>query len=314
MKERGREPNLEFGRELLNKLAVFDPADIDNATFWVYGMLGRNSTEKGTDYDPMYYAGEMRGNAAGLAARGLRLVFEDWQTVETTKSGKTKVTYLTQEEAEERLWEWLDQASAAEEVFGRGLIIFAAARDAIQHVVPKSDRTQGVRITANKQSREALEACLEDVGLPTEALAKLARSIKAFKPYEKAKKVMATEKKEHAQEKAEAAKAAKAEAKPKATAAAKAEASAGKGRRKATTPKPKAAAKPRRRGAASMPAKGSGTRAVEALSFVQGHPGITIPELAAKMGVKQNYLYRVLPALETEGKVEKKDRGWYPAK
>ncbi len=58
--------------------------------------------------------------------------------------------------------------------------------------------------------------------------------------------------------------------------------------------------------------KGSGTRAAEALSFVQGQPGITIPELAAKMGIKQNYLYRVLPGLEQENKVEKKGRGWFP--
>jgi hypothetical protein len=58
--------------------------------------------------------------------------------------------------------------------------------------------------------------------------------------------------------------------------------------------------------------KGSGTRAAEALSFVQGQPGITIPELAAKMGIKQNYLYRVLPGLEQEGKVAKQGRGWHP--
>jgi hypothetical protein len=58
--------------------------------------------------------------------------------------------------------------------------------------------------------------------------------------------------------------------------------------------------------------KGSGTRAAEALSFVQGQPGITIPELAAKMGIKQNYLYRVLPGLEQEAKVEKQGRGWHP--
>jgi hypothetical protein len=58
--------------------------------------------------------------------------------------------------------------------------------------------------------------------------------------------------------------------------------------------------------------KGSGTRAAEALSFVQGQPGITIPELAAKMGIKQNYLYRVLPGLEQENKVNKQGRGWHP--
>jgi ribosomal protein S25 len=81
----------------------------------------------------------------------------------------------------------------------------------------------------------------------------------------------------------------------------------------ATAPKaaaPKAAAKPAKRRAGRR--KGSGTRAAEARSFVQGQPGITIPELAAKMGIKQNYLYRVLPGLEQENKVEKKGRGWYP--
>jgi hypothetical protein len=60
--------------------------------------------------------------------------------------------------------------------------------------------------------------------------------------------------------------------------------------------------------------KGSGTRAAEALAFVRGQPGITIPELAAKMGIKQNYLYRVLPGLEQEKKVSKQGRGWHPKK
>jgi hypothetical protein len=81
----------------------------------------------------------------------------------------------------------------------------------------------------------------------------------------------------------------------------------------ATVAAPKAAGKPGRpakRRAGRR--KGSGTRAAEARSFVQGQPGITIPELAAKMGIKQNYLYRVLPGLEQENRVEKKGRGWYP--
>jgi hypothetical protein len=58
--------------------------------------------------------------------------------------------------------------------------------------------------------------------------------------------------------------------------------------------------------------KGSGTRAAEASTFVKGQPGITIPELADKMGIKQNYLYRVLPGLAQEGRVSKRGRGWYP--
>jgi hypothetical protein len=79
---------------------------------------------------------------------------------------------------------------------------------------------------------------------------------------------------------------------------------------KAAAPKAAGKASPTKRRAGRR--KGSGTRAAEARSFVQGQPGITIPELAAKMGIKQNYLYRVLPGLEQENKVEKKGRGWYP--
>jgi hypothetical protein len=58
--------------------------------------------------------------------------------------------------------------------------------------------------------------------------------------------------------------------------------------------------------------KGTGTRAKEALSLVTGQPGITIPEMAQKMGIQQNYLYRVLPGLEQDGQVRKEGRGWFP--
>ncbi len=82
-------------------------------------------------------------------------------------------------------------------------------------------------------------------------------------------------------------------------------------RRAATSPATATAttAAPRRRAGRR---KGSGTRSAQALSFVTGQPGITIPELAAKMGIKQNYLYRVLPALEQEKKIKKSGRGWHP--
>ena len=58
--------------------------------------------------------------------------------------------------------------------------------------------------------------------------------------------------------------------------------------------------------------KGTGTRGAEALALVRETPGITIPEIAAKMGIKQNYLYRVLPALANDGLVKKDGRGWTP--
>jgi hypothetical protein len=57
--------------------------------------------------------------------------------------------------------------------------------------------------------------------------------------------------------------------------------------------------------------RGSGTRAQEALKLVTDRPGITIPEMAEAMGIKQNYLYRVMPTLADEGKVTKSGRGWH---
>src|SRR5215218_161133 len=57
--------------------------------------------------------------------------------------------------------------------------------------------------------------------------------------------------------------------------------------------------------------RGSGTRAVQAFELVKARPGITIPELAEAMGIKQNYLYRVMPTLAEEGKVVKSGRGWH---
>lgn len=78
----------------------------------------------------------------------------------------------------------------------------------------------------------------------------------------------------------------------------------------ATTPKAKRAtqAGQRRRGRP----KGGGKRAVEALEHITAQPGITIPELADRMDIKQNYLYRVLPTLVKAGSAVKQGKGWYP--
>ncbi|MEJ7784046.1 MAG: hypothetical protein WKF96_04515, partial [Solirubrobacteraceae bacterium] len=58
--------------------------------------------------------------------------------------------------------------------------------------------------------------------------------------------------------------------------------------------------------------RGTGTRSKEALAIVRKQPGITIPELAEAMKIKQNYLYRVLPGLAQDGLVSKQGRGWHP--
>src|SRR4051794_8981983 len=82
-----------------------------------------------------------------------------------------------------------------------------------------------------------------------------------------------------------------------------------------SAPSPRRAAPAKRRGGGSgrrgRP-KGTGSRANQTLELVRADPGITIPQLAEKMGIKQNYLYRVLPGLEQDGLVRKEGRGWHP--
>jgi predicted Rossmann fold nucleotide-binding protein DprA/Smf involved in DNA uptake len=58
--------------------------------------------------------------------------------------------------------------------------------------------------------------------------------------------------------------------------------------------------------------RGDNTRATQAVELVRAQPGITIPELAQHMGIKPNYLYRILPQLEEDGRVRRDDKGWFP--
>lgn len=56
-----------------------------------------------------------------------------------------------------------------------------------------------------------------------------------------------------------------------------------------------------------------GTRANQALELVKSTPGITIPQIAEKMGIEPNYLYRVMPRLASDGQVRRDGQGWHPA-
>ena len=53
-----------------------------------------------------------------------------------------------------------------------------------------------------------------------------------------------------------------------------------------------------------------GTRADHALKAVQDQPGISASEIAAKLKIKPNYVYRVMAGLVEDGKVTKKGRGY----
>jgi len=56
-----------------------------------------------------------------------------------------------------------------------------------------------------------------------------------------------------------------------------------------------------------------GTRADQALKIVSENPGITASEVAKRMRIKPNYVYRVMGGLQKEKKVRKRGRGYVPA-
>jgi predicted transcriptional regulator len=55
-----------------------------------------------------------------------------------------------------------------------------------------------------------------------------------------------------------------------------------------------------------------GTRADQAVKLIEQQPGISASDVAKKMKIKPNYLYRVLGDLEKEGRVKKNGRQYYP--
>jgi hypothetical protein len=55
------------------------------------------------------------------------------------------------------------------------------------------------------------------------------------------------------------------------------------------------------------------TRADQAVKIIGDNPGISVSELGRKMRLNHpNYLYRVLPDLEKEGRIKRKGRGYHP--
>src|SRR5262245_8838218 len=66
--------------------------------------------------------------------------------------------------------------------------------------------------------------------------------------------------------------------------------------------RPRAAGRRRRRGS---------TRADQAVRLIKANPGISVSELGRKMKLNHpNYLYRVLPDLQKEGRIKRKGKGY----
>ncbi len=55
-----------------------------------------------------------------------------------------------------------------------------------------------------------------------------------------------------------------------------------------------------------------GTRADHAVALIAEKPGISASEIAKKLKIKPNYLYRVLGDLEKQGRVKKDGRTYHP--
>lgn len=74
-----------------------------------------------------------------------------------------------------------------------------------------------------------------------------------------------------------------------------------------------------RRSAATAPGtrrrrrRRGGTRADQAVKLIKDNPGITASEIARKMNIQPNYMYRVLGDLQKEGKVKKSGRAYTAA-
>jgi hypothetical protein len=89
------------------------------------------------------------------------------------------------------------------------------------------------------------------------------------------------------------------------------------GRGPGRPPTRRTAAKPaaKRAGTSKRASRGRrpGGRADQALDVIKANPGITIPELASKLGIRPNYLYRVTAGLQKERKIRKRGRGFHAA-
>jgi hypothetical protein len=87
-------------------------------------------------------------------------------------------------------------------------------------------------------------------------------------------------------------------------------------RRSAATRKGRAATGTRKRsanGRRRARGRAGGTRADQALQLIKGKPGITVPQIAEQMGIRQNYLYRVTAALQKQGAVKRRGSGFQAA-
>jgi ParB/RepB/Spo0J family partition protein len=155
--EQAHGANLDLGWGLMNGLAAVDPADTAVAKFFVFAVLG-------ADYDQSPYT-QTGDRVAELAARGVRLVIEEFRT-DVTKTrkdgtrGALRIDYGDPRKPEQPiawLWKFIDGAKTAGELYGRALVVIAAEQYASRLVVPQSQQHSPIRWSSHKDhARKAL--------------------------------------------------------------------------------------------------------------------------------------------------------------
>jgi len=68
-----------------------------------------------------------------------------------------------------------------------------------------------------------------------------------------------------------------------------------------------------RRAAGRKRGRRRSTRADQAVKHVKANPGITASDVAKKMRIQPNYVYRVMGDLQKQGKVRKRGKGYVAA-
>jgi hypothetical protein len=69
----------------------------------------------------------------------------------------------------------------------------------------------------------------------------------------------------------------------------------------------------RRRATGTTRRRRGSTRADQAVRIIKQNPGISVSELGKKMKLNHpNYLYRVLPDLQKEGRIKRRGKGYHP--
>jgi hypothetical protein len=132
--------NLDLGHALIHDLTTVDPSDTDVARFFVYALIGADH-----DNSPYTQTGE---RIARIAAGGVRLVVDELRA-DVTKTrkdgsrGRLRVDYGDHRDPQAAiawLWQFIDGAKTAGELYGRALMVIAAEQYATRLVVPSSQR------------------------------------------------------------------------------------------------------------------------------------------------------------------------------